>query len=66
MKNNEDVDFWPINYGNIVTSIYDINRNTFCTKAKDKKSVAQHSGIRIEAFCPEGLRTTYYRYIEDT
>jgi hypothetical protein len=38
---------------------------TFYTKSKDKKSVAQNSGIRIKAFDPQGLKTTYYRYIED-
>ena len=33
---------------------YDINSYTFYTKAKDKKSVAQNSGIRIEVFNPHG------------
>jgi hypothetical protein len=31
---------------------YDINRYTYYTKEKDKRSVAQNSGIRIEAFDP--------------
>jgi hypothetical protein len=52
---------------NCVTSCqaYDINRYTYYTKEKDKKSVAQNSGIRIEAIDPYGLKTTYYRYIHD-
>jgi hypothetical protein len=42
---------------------YDINGYTYYTKEKDKKSVAQNSGIRIEAIDPQGLKTTYYGYI---
>jgi hypothetical protein len=39
---------------------------TFITlKKKDKKSVAQNSGIRIEAIDPQGLKTIYYGYIQD-
>jgi hypothetical protein len=30
---------------------------------KDRRSVAQNSGIRIEAFDPLGVKITYYRYI---
>jgi hypothetical protein len=41
---------------------YDINGYT---KEKDKKNVVQNSGIRIEAIDPQGLKTTYYRYIQD-
>jgi len=44
---------------------YDINGYTFYTKEKDKRSVAQNSGIRIEALDPLGVKTTYYGYIED-
>jgi hypothetical protein len=45
--------------------IYDINGNTYYTKEKDRRSVAQNSGIRIEAFDPLGVKTTYYGYIQD-
>jgi hypothetical protein len=38
---------------------------TLITLKKDKKSVAQNSGIRIEAIDPQGLKTTYYGYIQD-
>jgi hypothetical protein len=44
---------------------YDINGYTYYTKEKDRSSVAQNSGIRIEAFDPLGVKTTYYRYIQD-
>jgi hypothetical protein len=44
---------------------YDINGDTYYTKEKDKKSVAQNSGIRIEAIDPQGLKTTYYGCIQD-
>jgi hypothetical protein len=44
---------------------YDINGYTYYTKEKDKKSVAQNSGIRIEAIDPQGVKTTYYGYIHD-
>jgi hypothetical protein len=43
---------------------YDINGYTYYTKEKDR-SVAQNSGIRIEAFDPLGVKTTYYGYIQD-
>jgi hypothetical protein len=45
--------------------VYDINGYTYYTKEKDKKSVAQNSGIRIEAIDPQGLKTMYYGYIHD-
>jgi hypothetical protein len=45
--------------------IYDINGNTYYTKEKDRRSVAQNSGIRIKAFDPLGVKTTYYGYIQD-
>jgi hypothetical protein len=44
---------------------YDINVYTYYTKEKDKKSVAQNSGIRIEAINRQGLKTMYYGYIHD-
>jgi hypothetical protein len=44
---------------------YDINGYTYYTKEKDKKSVAQNSGIRIEAIDPQGLKTAYYGNIQD-
>jgi hypothetical protein len=44
---------------------YDNNEYTYYTKEKDKKSVAQNSGIHIEAIDPQGLKTTYYEYIQD-
>jgi hypothetical protein len=44
---------------------YDINEYTYYTKEKDKWSVAQNSGIHIEAFDPLGVKTTYYGYIQD-
>jgi hypothetical protein len=44
---------------------YDINGYTYYTKEKDKKSVVQNSGIRIEAIDPQELKTTYYGYIQD-
>jgi hypothetical protein len=44
---------------------YDINENTYYTKEKDKKSVAQNSGIHIQSIDPQGLKTTYHRYIHD-
>jgi hypothetical protein len=43
---------------------YDINGYTYYTK-NDKRSVAQNSGIHIEAFDPLGVKTTYYGYIQD-
>jgi hypothetical protein len=45
--------------------LYDINGYTYYTKEKDKKSVTQNSCIRIEAIDPQGLKTTYYGYIQD-
>jgi hypothetical protein len=44
---------------------YDINRYTCYTKEKDKKSVAQTSGIHIRVIDPQGLKTMYYGYIQD-
>jgi hypothetical protein len=39
--------------------------NTLITQEKDMRSVAQNSGIRIEAFDPLGVKTIYYGYIQD-
>jgi hypothetical protein len=39
---------------------YEINGYTYYTKEKDRMSVAQNSGIRIESFDPLGVKTTYY------
>jgi hypothetical protein len=44
---------------------YDINGYTYYSKEKDRMSVTQNSGIRIEAFDPLGVKTTYYGYIQD-
>jgi hypothetical protein len=41
---------------------YDINGYTYYTKEKDTSSVAKNSGIRIKAFDPLGVKTTYYGY----
>jgi hypothetical protein len=44
---------------------YDINGYTYYTKEKDRRSVAQNSGIYIEDFDPLGVKTMYYGYIQD-
>jgi diketogulonate reductase-like aldo/keto reductase len=44
---------------------YDNNGYTYYTKQKEKRSVAQNSGIHIEAFDPLGVKTMYYGYIQD-
>jgi hypothetical protein len=44
---------------------YDINGYTYYTKEKDRRSVTQNSGIRIEAFDPLRVKTMYYGYIQD-
>jgi hypothetical protein len=44
---------------------YDINRYTYYTKEKYRRSVAQNSGIRIEAFDPLRVKMMYYGYIHD-
>jgi hypothetical protein len=38
---------------------------TLIALKNDQKSVAQNSSIRIEAIDPQGLKTTYYEYIQD-
>jgi hypothetical protein len=45
--------------------VYDINGYTYYTKEKGGRSVAQNSGIRIEAFDPLGVKITYYGYIQN-
>ena len=46
--------------------VYDINGYLFYTTAKDKKSVFQNSGVRIEALDERtGESTTYYGVIDD-
>jgi hypothetical protein len=42
---------------------YDINGYTYYTKEKDRRSVDQNSGIRVETFDPLGVKTMYYGYI---
>jgi hypothetical protein len=44
---------------------YDINGYTLYTKSKDMKSVAQNSGVRIDAFDLQGQKTTYFGFIEE-
>ena len=45
---------------------YDINGYTFYTAAKDKKSISQNSGVRIEALDDRtGQNITYYGIIDD-
>jgi hypothetical protein len=39
--------------------------DTLITQKKDRRSAAQNSGIRIEAFEPLGKKITYYGYIQD-
>jgi hypothetical protein len=42
---------------------YDINGCTYYTKEKNRRSVAQNSGIHIEVFDPLGVKSKYYGYI---
>jgi hypothetical protein len=51
----------------LVTSwqAYDINGYTFYTKSKDMKSVAQNSGVRIDAFDLQGQKIIYFGFIEE-
>jgi Domain of unknown function (DUF4218)/Domain of unknown function (DUF4216) len=44
---------------------YEINGYTFCTNAKDRKSVNQNSGVRIDAIDAADVTTTYFGLIED-
>jgi hypothetical protein len=45
---------------------YEINGFTFYTKAKDKKSQHQNSGVRVDAEDSEGNLNTYYDYIDES
>lgn len=44
---------------------YDLNGYTFYTKAKDKRSACQNSGVRVEAIDTTGQKSTYYGFIEE-
>ena len=45
---------------------YDINGHTFYTAAKDKKSVCQNNGVRIDTIDDVmGLKVTYFGFVED-
>jgi hypothetical protein len=45
---------------------YDISGFTFCTKDKDKKRMAQNSGVQCEAIDDEtGEISIYFGFIED-
>jgi hypothetical protein len=43
---------------------YEINGNTFYSRAQDKKSANQNSGVRMDATDNNGKKETYYGYIE--
>ncbi|XP_015637678.1 uncharacterized protein [Oryza sativa Japonica Group] len=44
---------------------YDISGNRFYTMFKDRKSAAQNSGVRVEAFDTSGEKKSYYGIIQD-
>ena len=44
---------------------YEINGYTFYTRAQDKKSINQNSGIRMDAVDDEGNVQTYFGVIEE-
>jgi hypothetical protein len=44
---------------------HDINGYTYYTKQKDRRSVAQNSDIRIDAFDPLGVKITYFGNLHD-
>jgi hypothetical protein len=44
---------------------YEINGNTYCTMAQDKRSTNQNSGVRIDATDPNGNKEIYYGRIEE-
>jgi hypothetical protein len=44
---------------------YEINGNTFYTRAQDKKSTNQNSSVRMDATDNNGKKETYYGYIEE-
>ncbi|WVZ62896.1 hypothetical protein U9M48_012588, partial [Paspalum notatum var. saurae] len=45
---------------------YEINGYTFYTRAQDRKSTNQNSGIRIDAIESDGNKDTYYGCIDET
>jgi len=44
---------------------YEINGNTFYTRAQDKKSTNQNSGVLMDTIDNSGKKETYYGYIEE-
>jgi hypothetical protein len=44
---------------------YKINGNIFYTRAQDKKSTNQNSGVRMDATDNNSKKETYYGYIEE-
>ena len=44
---------------------YEINEYTFYTRAHDKKSTNQNSGVRIDATDSSGQTNSYFGYIEE-
>jgi hypothetical protein len=44
---------------------YDINVNTFHTRAQDNKKTNQNSGVRTDPYNCDGNRETYYGFIEE-
>jgi hypothetical protein len=44
---------------------YEINGNTFYTRAQDKRSTNQNSGICMDATDNNGKKEIYYGYIEE-
>jgi hypothetical protein len=45
---------------------YDISGFTYCTKSKDKKSMPQNSGVRVDTLHSKtGEETTYFGFVED-
>ena len=44
---------------------YEINEYTFYTRAQDKKSTNQNSGVRIDATDSSGQTNSYFGYIEE-
>ena len=45
--------------------MYDINGFRFCVNSKNKKSVAQNSGIHCDALDENGEYTTYYGFVHE-
>ena len=44
---------------------YEINEYTFYTRAQDKKSTNQNSGVRIDAIGNDGNNDSYFGVIEE-